>query len=176
VPLVPWFKSCQNREDLKTFWTVTAVYILFSGANFMGAMDSAYQWVSPQGAIGFLHWDYSDVVSGFGAQPQDYQFWFHLVVLYAFSQSIHYFLWLKAIPENHQQQLFPPSFQWSFKQLANDFGSSSLYFLLALVGLGLAYWFVLEFQTARLLYFSIASYHGFMEISNLPFLRSNCRH
>ena len=173
IPLYSWFKSCQVKKDINVFWIVSSIYILLSVVIYLGLVDFLYSYINPQGQIKFLNWNYSDVVSSFGASPDDYKFWFHIVSLYAFSQAMHYFLWIKAIPENYQPQQHPPSFNWTFKRLANDFGSSSLHVMVALVIMGVAYWLFFEFQTARLIYFSLASYHGFMELSALPFLKLN---
>jgi hypothetical protein len=80
---------------------------------------------------------------------------------------------MKAIPENFQNQQYPPSFHTSIKQLDSDFGSSSIFILTGFVIWGAAYWLFFEFQMARTIYFAVASYHGFMELSALPFLKSN---
>jgi hypothetical protein len=173
IPLYAWHQSCQTREDSQVFWAATSIYLLTSVAVFYGFLDPIYHWLSPVGHLGFLNWDYSDVINGFVVGEFDYTFWFHIVVLYAFSQSLHYFMWMKAIPENYQQQQHPPSFQWSYKKLSTDFGFSSFYFLLSICAVAFLSWFFLEFQTARLVYFSLASYHGFMEISALPFFKNN---
>lgn len=173
LPLFAWYKSCQNKSDIRVFAASALLYILFSCFIMAGTFDGLYKFIAPSGHISFLNWDYSEVISPFVTGQMDYQFWFHIVVLYAFSQAMHYFIWMKAIPENYQQQEYPPSFNWSFNRLVNDFGSSSIFILLAVSLLGLLMWLFLEFQTARLVYFSIASYHGFMEISALPFLKSN---
>lgn len=173
IPLYSWFKSCQQSKDFQVFSAFTILYIALSAAIFFGFFDFIYSTFSPQGEIKFLNWNYADIVRTFGAADSDYQFWFHVVCLYAFSQAMHYFIWMKAIPENYQPQEHPPSFKWSVNRLANDFGSSSLYLIFGLTVLGLLYWLFFEFQTARLIYFSVASYHGFMEISALPFLKSN---
>lgn len=173
LPLIAWYKSCQNKSDIKVFAVSAFLYILFSVFIMTGTFDGFYTLFSPSGHISFLNWDYSEVIGPFINGDMDYKFWFHIVVLYAFSQAIHYFIWMKAIPENYQQQEYPPSFNWSFNRLVNDFGSSSIFALLAISSIGLLMWLFLEFQTARLVYFSIASYHGFMEISAIPFLKSN---
>ena len=87
--------------------------------------------------------------------------------------ALHYFIWLKAIPENFQQSEHSPSFRWSYLKLSNDFGSSSVLLLGLLILFSSGIWLVYEFQVARLVYFGLASYHGFMEISAIPFLKSN---
>lgn len=173
LPLIAWYKSCQDRADRAVFAVAAVVYLALSLIIFSGGADFLYALYAPAGSIGFLKWDYSEVILPFVSGEFDYQFWFHVVVLYAFSQAVHYFIWMKAIPENYQNQQHPPSFQWSFNRLSNEFGSASVYLILFLSCLVFSGWFLLEFQTARLVYFSIASYHGFMEISAIPFLISN---
>lgn len=173
LPLIAWYKSCQDRADRNVFAISSAIYLTLSLIIFFGGTDYLYALYAPTGTIAFLNWDYSEVILPFVSGEFDYKFWFHIVVLYAFSQAMHYFIWMKAIPENYQKQQYPPSFQWSFNRLSDEFGSASVYLILLLCGLVGLSWFLLEFQTARLVYFSIASYHGFMEISALPFLISN---
>ena len=175
VPLFAWFKSCQNKKDLKTFVYASFLFITASALILFGAFDGLYQFIKPSGQISFLNWDYSEVIAPFVSENYDYQFWFRIVVLYAFSQALHYFIWLKAIPENFQQSEHPPSFRWSYLKLSNDFGSSSVLLLGLLILMTSGIWLVYEFQVARLVYFGLASYHGFMEISAIPFLKSNLR-
>lgn len=172
LPLINWWASCQTKADRNSFIIFATTFIGLSLAIFFGAIDPLFHYFSPVAHIGFLNWDYSDIVTAIGGDVSDYKFWYHVVCLYAFSQAVHYFMWLKAIPENHQPSQHPPSFRWSLNRLSNDFGSSSIYLLLALVLLGSAYWLFVEFHTARVIYFCIASYHGFMEISAIPFIKS----
>lgn len=173
VPLFTWFQSCQQKKDLYVFLTVTTIYILLSFTLFFGLHESIYTYFKPQMTLPLLNWNFMSIFEPYGADLVDRAFWFRIVSLYAFSQSIHYFIWLKAIPENYQQQQYPPSFRYSLQKLLSDFGATSLVFLLGLTVVGCGYWFFFEYQSARIIYFAIASYHGFMEISCLPFLKSN---
>ncbi len=173
VPLFSWFKSCQDRQDIRTFFLLSALYFLLSLILLLGLLEPFYSYFSPVKNVTFLKWEYTDIANSLGASPSDYPFWFRIVSLYAFSQAIHYFLWIKAIPENFLPQQFPPSFKWSLQKLKNDFGSGSVLILIGLMVTGTAYWLFFEFQSARLFYFSVASYHGFLELSALPFLTSN---
>lgn len=177
LPLVTWYQSCQNRKDLRVFSIFTTVYVFLSIAILSGMQEHLYtlfsSFIKPQDTLPLFNWNFMSIMEPFGAQSDDSSFWFRIVVLYAFSQSVHYFLWLKAIPENHQQQQFPPSFRWSFQKLQNDFGGSSIVILFGVLIAGFGYWAFFEYQSARTIYFAIASYHGFMELSCLPFLKSN---
>lgn len=169
VPLYAWYKSCQDNDDLRTFIFVSAVYIMLSMIILFGWADAFYHLIPAQKSIAFLNWDYTEIINSYNLNAN----WFRVVSLYAFSQGIHYFLWLKAIPENHLPKQYPPSFKWSLHRLTSEFGSGSIYFMLSLILIGASYWFFFEFQTSRVIYFSVAAYHGFMEIAALPFLKSN---
>lgn len=175
LPLIAWYKSCRTRSDVRTFLICSLMFALASLFIFTGSFDFIYRYITPSGSIAFLNWDYSEIISAYAPEGYDYQFWFHIVVLYAFSQAIHYFIWLKAIPENYQQRQHPPSFRWSYLQLSRDFGSGSVLLFIILMAFGTLGWLMFEFQTARLVYFGIASYHGFMEMAAVPFLTSNKR-
>ncbi len=175
VPLINWYQSGQNRKDIQVFCIVTILYVILSILIFKGGFQFLFKYIEPQGVIGLMDWSFTDIFSPYGAALADSAFWYRITCLYAFSQSIHYFLWMKAIPENYQSQPYPPSFKWSFNHLNQDFGSGAIYVFLLMTVMGLGYWLFFEYQTARLVYFAIASYHGFMEISALPFLTSNRR-
>lgn len=175
LPLYPWFKSCQTKKDRNVFFISALAYLGLSALILCGALNPVYDLVSSSGSIDFLNWDYVEIMRPFSNGQGSSQFWFNVVVLFAFSQSIHNFIWVKVIPENYQLQEYPPNFQWSFRKLNSDFGSVSLYMLIGVCLLSLLSWLVLEFQTARSLYFGLVSYHGFMEISALPFWKSNMK-
>lgn len=177
LPLITWQKSCRNEDDFRTFIKLSSLYIILTTIVLSGTHEVIYSithpYFIPQKAMPFLNLDFIKMIEPFGGTIEASDFWFRIVVLYAFSQAFHYFIWLKAIPENYQPQNFPPSFRWSFQKLSTDFGGVTLSILFMLFAFGTIYWAFFEYQTARTIYFAIASYHGFMEISCLPFLQSN---
>ena len=174
-PLYNWYRSCRHDDDRKIFWIASTVFVAASAAIYFGTFNFLYRHLSPSGSIGFLNWDYSEIIAPFVSENYDYEFWFRIVSLYAFSQAIHYFIWLKAIPENYQTHEHPPSFRTSYKLLNSEFGNGSVVLFVALMLVGLSGWFLYEFHVARLVYFCLASYHGFMELSSLPFIGRNKR-
>lgn len=175
IPLIPWYQSCQTKQDKNTFFLATAIYFVFSILILFGVFESLYTHFKPFTEISGLNWSYEQIIEPFLSSKSNMQLWYRIVVLYSFSQALHYFIWLKAIPENHQKQQYPPSFKLSLNRLSTDFGTSSTIFLFALTLVGLLIWVLFEFHIARLIYFAIASYHGFMEISTMPFLKSNLK-
>ncbi|MGZ3690095.1 MAG: hypothetical protein ACXVAX_01240 [Pseudobdellovibrio sp.] len=172
LPLFFWYKSCATKKDLRIFAASAFLFILASCAIYFGWLTGLYHRLAPQGHITFLNWDYSDIIKPYVTEEFDYEFWYRIVSLYAFSQALHYFMWLKAIPENFQKQAHPPSFRSSFSMLQNEFGAGAIGVLLIFCLIGISLWAIFEFQSARLFYFSLASYHGFMELSAVAFLKN----
>jgi general stress protein CsbA len=91
----------------------------------------------------------------------------HACVAFAFGQSLHYFVWLKAIPDQHHYQKIPTSFRQSLALLREDFGYTLASALIALSVGSILFWSFLSFQKARLIYFCLASYHGYLELAGL---------
>jgi hypothetical protein len=107
---------------------------------------------------------------------------FHGAVLYAFGQAMHYFVWLKAIPEQHLALQTPASFARSWQLLQQDFGKTFAGFVVggcvvtvvgfAIVGFAIVgLWSLANFNIARDLYFAFAAGHGYFELAALPLSR-----
>lgn len=93
-------------------------------------------------------------------------------VAYAYGQASHYFVWLKAIPEQSLDGSAPVSFGRSFKLLGRDFGRfGARLAVLLVVGLSAA-WLLVSWEEARRLYFAVAAFHGYAEITLLAVLAS----
>ncbi len=86
---------------------------------------------------------------------------YRAVVLYTFGLSLHYFVWLKALPECRLR--VPLSWRRSFETLARDFGRTGLGIATLVVGAGLAVSCYRPSLGARI-YFEIATLHGWLEV------------
>ena len=172
VGLIYWYKSCRNPQDLKVFGIFSIIFCLASFGILTGQFDFMFKLFQAQPGIEFLNWNYSDLVAPFAGDNYDYKFWYRFVCLYAFTQALHYFIWLKAIPETNQPDQHPPSFHWTFNKLSSEFGNGSVMLLVSLILVTTSVWLIYEFQTARLFYLCLASYHGYMELSGLAFTES----
>ena len=125
-----------------------------------------------------MHWaelDYLDLGAWIAPWAQDWvgSEWilYHCVVAYAFGQSMHYFVWLKAIPDQHHTSEAPTSFRQSLRLLQVDFGRKSVLVGAGLILLSLAAWAFVLFPQARALYFALAAYHGYLELAGLGVAR-----
>ena len=87
-----------------------------------------------------------------------------LVLLYAFLQSFHYFIWVRLIPEDNRKQQTPQSFRKSLSTLQENFGEKGIFFI-ALSMVALIIWACFDIKSARANYLYLISFHGFLELA-----------
>ncbi len=92
--------------------------------------------------------------------------WRRALTLYTYGLSMHYFVWLKAVPESLNKHSLPNSFKSSFELLRNDLGSKTTFGLVAISALGIFIW-IFSFSLGAAIYFALASLHGWLELSCL---------
>lgn len=102
-----------------------------------------------------------------GATPEG---WMAATAAFAFGQSTHYFVWLKAIPDQAHTHEVPASFRQGLRLLGDDFGRRAALLVIAIAVGGGLLWLFLGFRTARLLYFALAGFHGYVELAGLGLL------
>ena len=88
----------------------------------------------------------------------------HLVVFFAFAQSVHYGLWLRLVPDEARPSKTPRSFRQSARALVADLGAPLVLVAVALA-IGLAVWAAFDLLTARDRYFRFAMFHGYLEFA-----------
>lgn len=86
-----------------------------------------------------------------------------LVLLFTFAQAVHYALWLRLIPEEARERPAPRPFRASLRALQRDLGTPLLV-VAAVVGVALLIWGSVQLSEARLGYFRVASFHGYLEL------------
>jgi hypothetical protein len=87
--------------------------------------------------------------------------WYRAVVLYTFGLSMHYFVWLKAIPECRGKA--PVSWRRSLMLLKEDLGRGGVIFATAISILGIGIWAWNSAWGPRV-YFEAALIHGWFEV------------
>ena len=104
--------------------------------------------------------------------------WYRFLVLYTFGLSMHYFVWLRAIPESLNKAEHPNCFRLNLKNLRRDLGIKTLIFSMLLIIVGYTIW-LFNFQLGTSIYFEIAILHGSLEVMFLvprilnPFVRKD---
>ncbi len=91
---------------------------------------------------------------------------------YAYGQATHYFVWLRAIPEQHLAGTAPVTYRRTFKLLRQDFGRLGTRIAVGAVLILSATWLLVSWEEARRLYFAVAAFHGYAELTMLAVLGS----
>ncbi|MCO4771499.1 MAG: hypothetical protein KDA24_15815 [Deltaproteobacteria bacterium] len=87
-----------------------------------------------------------------------------LVLLYAFAQSVHYWMWLRMVPDEDRDRVAPRTFRRSWDALVADVGPVVLWGAI-LSTAGLAVWAVIDLAQARYEYLHFARFHGVLELA-----------
>ena len=96
----------------------------------------------------------------------DAAIWNRAVVLYAFGLSLHYFVWIKAIPESLSVLDRPNSFRASLGHLRRDLGRNTLALSACVAGAGMLVW-SLSFPLGSAIYFDLALLHAWVELLSI---------
>lgn len=170
VGFIYWIHACRDRADRGVAWAALGLFALVNVVIFAGALDAVYALVArhvslptaglTHEAMGKLLFPWSD----------DRDLLMRGIAAFAFGQSVHYFVWMKAIPDQHHRLEMPTSFRQSLKLLGEDFGPRVALALVYGVAASMALWVVLDLKVAREAYFLIAGFHGYVEIAALPLL------
>lgn len=172
IAFIYWIGATQTRRERAIAVLAAGVFLLVNAAIFSGVFDGVYKLMTPTAELPWAALEYSELGKMIAPWSSDYVTWFHAVVAYAFGQSLHYFVWLKAIPDQHHTQEVPTTFRQSYKLLVDDFGKKHYIFMLAVILISVGAWAFLKMPEARIVYFSFAAYHGYLEIAGLGFFKA----
>ncbi|HEU0029720.1 MAG TPA: hypothetical protein VFQ53_03735 [Kofleriaceae bacterium] len=115
--------------------------------------------------------DAAPIVSGLAPGLSDDAGW-RLVVVYVFLQSVHYAIWLRLIPSAHGR---PSTFRRSVAMLREDFGARGVV-VVAVVSLAVPLAACVgDPRTARDVYLSFATFHGWLELAVIAYLAAGRR-
>ena len=78
---------------------------------------------------------------------------------------------MKAIPDQRHSHEIPTSFRQSYRLLKNDFGKRYIAGMVAFLVGGILVWIFVNSVEARVIYFAIAAFHGYLEMAGLCFGR-----
>lgn len=146
---------------------------IFAGINlliFGGALDPLYELWARGASLPFSGLTYAELGRLIFPWNEDPDLLMRGVVAFAFGQSVHYYVWLKAIPDTLHSHPIPTSFRQSVRLLGEDFGPQAALLVVYLVAASTALWFIFDMASARSAYFLIAGFHGYVEIAGLALL------
>ena len=166
VGFLYWGLKAKRNERLVVFFSFFMA-LGFTVLILSGKLDSIHESFKLQVSLPFASL-YIDQIGKmiFSSSSTPLQ-WFHLTVAYAFGQSLHYFVWLKAIPDQLHRNQVPSSFRQSLALLYEDFGTRKTSLIILYILLATVSWMVFAYPLARSIYFVFAAFHGYLEILGL---------
>lgn len=172
IAFIYWVLAAKTPSERKVAWGAFVLTLGVTLAIFYGYLDILSPVGGPHLMLDFARLSILDTGRLIAPWSQETSFWIHACNAFAFGQSLHYFVWLKAIPDQNHYHDVPTSFRQSLGLLENDFGKSVAHLLVFLCVGSLIVWSLMSFQMARMVYFCLASYHGYLEIAGLGIVRS----
>jgi hypothetical protein len=157
-----WFLCAKDTENRVVAVLAALLFAWIHYFIFAGYLDS---WISFPN-FNFLSTQ-SFEVKGWALAPwsSEPKMWDRALVLYAFGLSLHYFIWLRAIPQSLDHKSVPNSFRRSLDLLKIDCGPKVTALLFAGAAALLALWFFTPYMGR--IYFGIAMLHGWLELTFL---------
>ena len=154
-----WILAAKNTKD--RFVAVTAA-VLFAWVHAFVLYGHFDSWINFANS-NFIS-TMSFEVKGWVLAPwsNDPLVWSRMIVLYTFGLSLHYFVWLQAIPQCLDQNTTPNSFRRSLELMRADCGPRTTPLLLVGAATTLGIWVFTNY--AGRIYFGIAMLHGWLEL------------
>jgi len=145
-----WFRSVRNGAERGGAWLALGLTVMAC---------AAMPLLPETGPLGEISWN----LAGLEAD----RFGVTFVRIFLLTQSLHYFIWLKAIPDQHAHTQIPMSFRAGSREDRRWFGSWVHVAVLILV-IGFLLWAGgVNREEARRAYVQLAGYHGFAELAFL---------
>lgn len=172
VAFIFWIKRASYRDDILAALFALGVFLAASIFIFNGNADQVLSATSDEIMFGFFN------TITLGQQifsEADIVMSRRLVSIYALGQGLHYFVWLKALPELELSFMNSTSITHSFKKLQNDIGKRIIWISLVLF-LGFLFYGILKsWSEARTIYLYLAAFHGYLELTSLIFTKEQSR-
>lgn len=156
-----WLLAADNKNKIVVLFA-TLLFALIHIFIFTGFFDS---WISFPKISSLSSTSFAANGWTLASWSKDPIIWDRMIVIYTFGLSMHYFVWMNAIPQSLDQKAVPNSFRRSLEQLRKDCGeyTTVVLFIFALAALGI--W--LFTSVAGPIYFGLAMLHGWLEFTFL---------
>jgi len=151
-------------------WVAIGASLSFLSVNallFAGLFDPLLMNLDLQFSLPFAGIDLVPLGQMIFPGTTDATLWVHAVIAYAFGQSMHYFVWMKAIPDENHSHPVPTTFKQSLQLARRDFGARYVVGMVLFVAAGVFFWMLVALPIARTIYFALSAYHGYLEIAGL---------
>lgn len=155
-----WIKDSRNSSRRSVAMLSTFLFLVIHLLVLMGHLDA---WIPmTDGQVQFAG-NVENTAWMLASWSTDALVWYRLLVLYVFGLSVHYFVWLRAIPESRKVSEHPSSFRFIAQELQASLGKKIFIFTLLLSAGGIILWLI-SMPLGTRVYFEIAILHGSLEL------------
>lgn len=162
-----WIRFSPTLRDRQLAIGATVIFATIHILVLCQVFDNMINWVAVESLLSWAQLDIDSLGQAIAPWSQDGNLFYRLVVLYAFGQSLHYFVWMKAIPDLFSNPQAPTSFRTSWSFLKKDLGFKVIVFALTLFAIPLVAWLLHSFPVASQIYFAAAAFHGYLELAGI---------
>ncbi len=166
-----WILLAGRPQERRNATTALGIFLLVNAALFAGAFDPLLNVFARGSHLEFARLDTLELGHMIFPWSSDPNLWLRATVAFAFGQSTHYYVWLKAIPDECHYNRIPTTFKQSYRLLGRDVGRRASAVIIYGVVAAALVWVFLSFPESRKVYFLIAGFHGFLEIAGLGVAR-----
>ena len=174
VGFVYWVALARSPRDRRYALASLGVFLAVSALILAGAFAPLYPLLATGSHLDFAGLSFH-AIGSLVLPWAEGDTLLYATAAFAFGQSTHYYVWLKAIPDQGHDNAIPTSFRQSLRLLRADFGPTATQVLIWAVVASFGVWLFLNFQQARVLYFVLAGFHGLVELAGLPLLSIRTR-
>ncbi len=163
IAFIYWFVKSKTNKDKTAAIFGTICFILFNILIIYGHLDHHFpdliknELLAANGqstAWALAPWTSSSIVAQ------------RALSLYTLGLSLHYFIWLKAIPQNLQVNQVPPSFRASLKVIELEVGRKAIITIILTFLVSAMIW-LYSFPLGSYIYFLLAGLHFWIELFGL---------
>lgn len=155
-----WIKNSRSSARRQVAWLATLLFLVIHILVLSGRLDGLIPMVD--GSVHFAD-NAANTAWMLASWSTDAVVWYRFLVLYAFGLSVHYFVWLRAIPESRKVSEHPSSFRLIAQDLQASVGKKALIFTLCVCAGGVLLWLLSKPLGAQI-YFELAILHGSLEL------------
>ncbi|MGI4991878.1 hypothetical protein ACRXCV_04575 [Halobacteriovorax sp. GFR7] len=163
IAFIFWFKFSRSKKNLKVAIYSFLIFILFHLFVLYGVFDSYYYLYEEHFFVKSGYQKFAWILAPWSDESIN---WMRGLSLYTFGLSMHYFIWLRAIPENIYKNKTPVSFKKTLISIHYGFGPLLSYLLIFISIIGTILWLA-WFEIGTLVYFFISNIHVWTELSLL---------
>lgn len=165
VAFLYWIKVSKNFKSSLNSVSCTACFLILNLLILKGVFDKPLALFEESFILESNYKNYSWLLAPWSNKPI---VWRRALCVYTFGLSMHYFVWLKAIPENLYKNRTPVSFKKSYTSLRDYWGKATTKLILAISFVGFFIW-IFNFSLGAKIYFLISNIHIWTEVVLLSF-------